>query len=291
MLYNYEIFTDSSANLPDKVIDQYNINIISLTFVIQNKEYISYVKGADNGLQKFYELLRTKESLSTSCINEEIFINSFEPVLKSGKDILYIGFSSALSGTYCSGESASVKLRKLYPKRKILCINTLGASLGEGLLVLYAARQRQEGKSIEELYAWQENNRLKMCHIFTVDDLFYLFRGGRVKKSNYLIGNLINLKPILHMDDFGRLIPIGKVIGRKKSLITLAEITFQNIVEPENQTLCITHGDCIEDVNFLISKIESKLKVKEWIVNYVDPVIGAHSGPGTISIFFLGSKR
>lgn len=287
----YEIFTDSSANLTNELIDKYDINIISLIFISQNKEYISYVKNADNDLKKFYDMLRNKEELSTSCANTNTFIEAFEPVLKQGKDLIYIGFSSALSGTYCAGEQAAESLKKLYPKRKILYLNTLGASLGEGLLVLYAARMREAGKTLDEVYSWLEENRLKVCHYFTVDDLFFLFRGGRVKKSNYLIANIISLKPIMHMDDFGRLIPLNKVIGRRKSISCLADMVINNIVEPEKQTVCISHGDCINDVNVLIERINSAITVKEWIINYVDPVVGAHSGPGTIAIFFLGEKR
>jgi len=287
----FELFTDSSANLTNEVINKYNINIVSLIFICKDKEYISYTKNGENDLKQFYTMLKNKESLTTSCANEDSFINAFEPVLKEGKDILYIGFSSALSGTYHAGEQAIETLKAKYPNRKILCSNTLGASLGEGLLVLYAARMREEDKSIEEVFAWQEENRLKLCHYFTVDDLYYLFRGGRVKASNYLIANIINIKPIMHMDDYGRLIAIGKVIGRRKSLNTLADMVIKNIIEPEKQTVCISHGDCIEDAEFLKEKISKQIQVKEWITHYVDPVVGAHSGPGTIAIFFIGTHR
>lgn len=211
--------------------------------------------------------------------------------MQEGLDILYIGFSSALSATYISGEKAAAALRKKYPERKIITVNTLGASLGEGLLVLYAARMKEAGASMKEVQNWLEQNRLKLCHYFTVDDLFFLFRGGRVKKTSYLIANLVNIKPIMHMDDYGRLIPIGKVMGRKKSLNTIAEMVIRDIVDPEDQTICVSHGDCIEDVEYLKEKIEEKIKVKEWVINYVDPVVGAHSGPGTVAIFFLGNHR
>lgn len=288
---SFKIFTDSSANLTDELIKQYDIGIASLVFYSGDKEYISYEEGVETNLQQFYHMLRKKEVLTTSCVNEETFINVFEPTLQADCDILYIGFSSALSATYISGEKAANALRKKYPKRKIITVNTLGGSLGEGLLVLYAARLKEEGKSITEVQKWLEQNRLKLCHYFTLDDLFYLFRGGRVKKTNYLLANIINIKPIMHMDDYGRLIPIGKVMGRKKSLNTLAEMVIKDIVEPENQTICISHGDCIEDVNYLKEKIEASIKVKDWVINYIDPVVGAHSGPGTVAIFFLGNHR
>lgn len=288
---NFEIFTDSSANLTDELIDKHNINVVSLVFIVNGKEYISYTKGGDNNLQKFYTMLRQKSTLSTSCVNEQTFYDTFEDTLKKGKDILYIGFSSALSGTYNSAHNALENLKLKYPKQKIMDIDTLGASLGQGLLVLYAAIYRSNGQSIEQVHKWLEDNKLKLCHYFTVDDLFFLFRGGRVKSSSYLVANLINIKPIMHMDDFGRLVATGKVIGRTKSLNTIANMVVRDIINPENQILCITHGDCIDDVEYLKKRILDKIKVKEIIINYVDPVVGAHSGPGTIAIFFLGSKR
>lgn len=287
----YRIVTDSSANLTDELIDKYDIGIASLVFYSGNKEFTSYVKGVKTDLKQFYDMLRKKGALTTSCVNEATFIEVFEPTLQEGLDILYIGFSSALSATYISGEKAAAALRKKYPERKIITVNTLGASLGEGLLVLYAARMKEAGASMKEVQNWLEQNRLKLCHYFTVDDLFFLFRGGRVKKTSYLIANLVNIKPIMHMDDYGRLIPIGKVMGRKKSLNTIAEMVIRDIVDPEDQTICVSHGDCIEDVENLKEKIEEKIKVKEWVINYVDPVVGAHSGPGTVAIFFLGNHR
>lgn len=287
----YRIVTDSSANLTDELIDKYDIGIASLVFYSGNKEFTSYVKGVKTDLKQVYDMLRKKDALTTSCVNEATFIEVFEPTLQEGLDILYIGFSSALSATYISGEKAAAALRKKYPERKIITVNTLGASLGEGLLVLYAARMKEAGASMKEVQNWLEQNRLKLCHYFTVDDLFFLFRGGRVKKTSYLIANLVNIKPIMHMDDYGRLIPIGKVMGRKKSLNTIAEMVIRDIVDPEDQTICVSHGDCIEDVEYLKEKIEEKIKVKEWVINYVDPVVGAHSGPGTVAIFFLGNHR
>ncbi|MEG2456704.1 MAG: DegV family protein, partial [Clostridia bacterium] len=242
-------------------------------------------------LQKFYTLLRQKEELTTSCVNAETFYNVFKPVLEAGKDILYIGFSSALSGTYAAAKAAILDLQPLFPERKILHVDTLGASLGEGLLVLHSAWLREQGKSVTEVYEWLENNKLHLCHFFTVDDLYYLFKGGRVQKSSYYIANLVNIKPVMHMDNEGRLVPVNKVIGRKKSLSWLAEQVAENIIKPEEQTICISHGDCIEDVNYLIERLNEKIKVKDIIINYVDPVVGAHCGPGTVAIFCLGKQR
>lgn len=288
---NFDLFTDSSANLTNELFDKYDIKVVSLVFVVNGKQYISYEKDGENDLQKFYDMLRQKDDLTTSCVNEETFVEAFSKSLDEGKDILYVGFSSALSGTYAAAASAIELLKPKYPNRKMLSVDTLGASLGEGLLLLHAAEQKAAGKTIDEIYTWLEENKLHLCHFFTVDDLFFLFRGGRVQKSSYLIANLINLKPVMHMDNEGRLVPVGKVVGRKKSLIWLAEQVASTIIEPETQTICISHGDCIDDVNFLIDTLKQKIKVKDIVINYVDPVVGAHSGPGTVAIFCLGKNR
>lgn len=288
---DYQIFTDSSANLLDGIYEKYDIGVVSLVFYANGKEYVSYEKGADNDLQKFYGMLRKKETLTTSCVNEETFYEAFKPALEKGRDILYIGFSSALSGTCASAAAAIEKLKPEFPERKLLWVDTLGASLGEGLLVLNAARLKDDGKNIDEVYAWLEQNKLHLCHFFTVDDLFFLFRGGRVQKSSYLLGSLINIKPLMHMDNDGRLTAVGKIIGRKKSLNWLADQLAEKIIEPEKQTIAISHGDCIDDVNYLIARIKEKVKVADIIVNYVDPVVGTHSGPGTVALFCLGTER
>ncbi|MEG1706014.1 MAG: DegV family protein [Clostridia bacterium] len=288
---NYEIWTDSSSNLTDELIISHNINILSLVFVVGEREFISYEKGEETNLQQFYELLRKKETLTTSCVNEQTAYDNFEQTLSEGKDLLYIGFSSALSKTFSACENAINRLKVKFPERKIIAVDTLGASLGEGLLVLYASRLRESGKSIDEVAKWLEDNKLKLCHYFTVDDLFYLFRGGRVQKSSYLIASILQIKPIMHMNDQGQLVAIGRVPGRKKSINTLAKLVANNIVNPKEQTICITHGDCIDDVNLLVTKLKELITVKEYIINYVDPVVGAHSGPGTIAIFFLADSR
>ena len=287
----YEIFTDSSANLTNELIDKYKVSVISLVFVSEGKEYVSYSKKEAVDLQPFYAMLRAKQTVTTSALNQNTAVAAFEPSLKEGKDIIYIGFSSALSATYISAEAALEELKKKYPERKIYASNSLAASLGQGLLVLYAAKMREQGKTIDEVFKWQEENKLKLCHYFTVDDLYYLFRGGRVKASKYLLANIINLKPIMHMDDFGRLIPLQKVIGRKKSISVLAEKVIENIVDADGQTIAISHGDCLDDALLLKQKILSSISVKDVIIHYVDPVIGVHSGPGTLAVFFLGDKR
>lgn len=290
---SFRIVTDSSANLTDELIAKYDIKVVPLVYFVGDNEYLSYIKGRNNSdnLSNFYAMLRKKEKVSTSCINEGTFIENMEEELKQGHDVLYIGFSSALSLTYQSGEKAANTLKEKYPDRTILAVDTLGASLGQGLLVTLTADLKESGASINECYEYVLNNRLHLCHWFTVDDLFFLFRGGRVKSTQYIAGSLLNIKPVMHMDNEGRLIPVSKVIGRKKALNELANKLVTTILPEGKKRVYISHGDCIDDVNYLKSKILEQVQIDEFIEYYVDPVVGAHSGPGTVALFFLGTQR
>ncbi|QCT72451.1 DegV family protein [Eubacterium maltosivorans] len=288
---SFEIVTDSSCNLPEDIIDRYGLHILSLRFLVEGKEYYSYTKGEITDLAQFYTMMRNKEEITTSQISSDICTRLFESLLQDGKDVLYIGFSSALSGTYQVGYLALEELKKKYPERKIYAVDTLGASLGEGLLVYHAANLREDGKSIEEVNDWLLENRLHLCHWFTVDDLFFLQRGGRVSGTVAIFGTLLNVKPVMHMDNEGRLIFVTKVRGRKRSLDALVERLDQTAINPSEQSIFITHGDCLEDAQYVAKKIEEKYHPKEIVINWVDPVIGAHSGPGTVALFFLGTER
>ena len=236
-------------------------------------------------------MMRNKEEITTSQISSDTCTKLFESLLQDGKDVLYIGFSSALSGTYQVGYLALEELKKKYPERKIFAVDTLGASLGEGLLVYHAANLREAGESIEAVNGWLLENRLHLCHWFTVDDLFFLQRGGRVSGTVAIFGTLLNVKPVMHMDNEGRLIFVTKVRGRKRSLDALVERLDQTAINPSEQSIFITHGDCLEDAQYVAKKIEEKYHPKEIVINWVDPVIGAHSGPGTVALFFLGTER
>lgn len=288
---SFEIVTDSSCNLPEDIIDRYGLHILSLRFLVGGKEYYSYTRGEITDLAQFYTMMRNKEEITTSQISSDICTRLFESLLQDGKDVLYIGFSSALSGTYQVGYLALEELKKKYPERKIYAVDTLGASLGEGLLVYHAANLREYGKSIEEVNDWLLENRLHLCHWFTVDDLFFLQRGGRVSGTVAIFGTLLNVKPVMHMDNEGRLIFVTKVRGRKRSLDALVERLDQTAINPSEQSIFITHGDCLEDAQYVAKKIEEKYHPKEIVINWVDPVIGAHSGPGTVALFFLGTER
>lgn len=288
---SFEIVTDSSCNLPEELIDRYRLHILSLMFRVNGKEYYSYEKGKVTDLKQFYTMMRNKEEITTSLIDINTCQPVFEGLLKEGKDILYIGFSSALSGTYQVGAMVLDDLKTTYPERKIYAIDTLGASLGEGLLVYHAAELRRAEKDIEEVYAWLLENRLHLCHWFTVDDLFFLKRGGRVSASAAVLGTILGVKPVMHMDNEGRLILMEKVRGRKNSLDALVDHMQQTAVNPEEQMVFITHGDCIEDAKYVENQVRQRMHVKDVLINYVDPVIGAHSGPGTVALFFVGTHR
>ncbi len=214
---NYEIVTDSSANLTEELIEEYGIHIISLFFILDGKEYSSYIKGEKTDISQFYHMMRDGKVMTTSTINMSACEEVFESILSKGKDVLYLGFSSALSGTYNTASITAKKLKEKYPDRKIYSIDTLSASMGEGLLVYHAAKKREEGKSIDDVKDWVLQNRLNLCHWFTVDDLFFLKRGGRISATTAIVGTALSIKPILHVDDEGKLVPVGKVRGIKSS--------------------------------------------------------------------------
>lgn len=289
---NYEFFTDTCANLTDDIIERYNIHILPFSFIIDGgAPEKSYYKGEKSDLQKYYKMLRDGKRITTSCVNEDEFVKAFEPVLQQGKDVLFLGFSSALSASHSQAIAAQATLAKKYPQRKIVVIDSLSASLGEGLLAYHVVQRIESGMTLDEITKWIYDNIQHMIHLFTVDNLVYLLRGGRINKASCIIGNLVQLKPIMYVDALGRLVPYGKVIGRKKSLISLADKMADTIINPSEQTIFISHGDCIDDVNFFIDKLAERITVKNIVINYVDPVVGAHCGPGTFAVFYLGIAR
>lgn len=288
---SYKIYTDSTANLPNELIEKYNLEVISLNYFYEDTEYTSYEKGKDSDFKPFYNELREKKKFTTSCINEETFTQIFEEELKQGNDLIYIGFTSGLSVTYNCVRMAVKELSEKYPKRKIFAVDSLCASMGLGLLVVEACKRKENGATIEELVAYLEENKQKVAQIFTVEDLFYLYRGGRLSATSYHIANVLHIKPTLRVDEEGKLTAYGKVMGRKKSLNALVSKLCETIVNPEEQEIFIGHGDCIEDVETVKQMISQKIKVKGFVVNYIDAVIGAHAGPGTLAIFYLANDR
>lgn len=288
---SFEIITDSSANLSRSMIQDLGVRVMSLSLFFGEEEQKSFQEDTDFDYKAFYDRLRNKEHAKTSLINVERFTEQYETYLKEGKDILNIVMSSGISGTFQSAKIAADTLREQYPERQIIVIDSLSASVGQGLLVYYAAKMRDEGKSIEETADWIYKNRLNMVHQFTVDDLFFLKRGGRLSGGVAIIGTILQIKPVLHVDNEGHLIAQEKVNGRKKSINRMVEIFKENAIDPENQVVAICHGDCSQDAEYLEKKVREAVNVKDVIVNPLDPVLGAHAGPGTVALFYLGKQR
>lgn len=288
---SYKIFTDASCNLSVDMLNELGVVYRSLTMVVDGQEINNYLTDEKFSFKGFYDRLRNKEHIKTSLLNVEEFTEVFEEILSGGDDILALLISSAISGTYQAAKIAADDLREKYPERKIIVIDSLAASIGHGLLVYYAAKMQQEGKTIDETADFIYKNRLKLVHKFTVDDLFFLKRGGRLSGGVAMIGTILQIKPVLHVDDEGRLVSQAKVNGRKKSINALYESFKENVVDPENQVLAICHGDCLEDAEYLANKIRKEYNVKDIIINYCDPVIAAHAGPGVLALFYLGNVR
>ena len=289
---SFAIVTDSSCNLPNEIIDKYDLHIVSLVFMVEGKPYQSYVKGEENDLKRFYTMMRNKNQITTSCANEAACTAVIEPLLKSGQDVLFIGFSSALSGTYQEGAKACEKLRKAYPDRKIIAVDSLCASLGEGLLVTYACQWREKGFDIDATAEWLEDNKLKLCHWFTVDDLMHLHRGGRVSKASAIFGSLLGIKPVLHVDDEGHLILMSKSRGRQGAMEALAAKMKETVNDDvSDQMILISHGDCLEDAEKLKAIVQQVTGARHFMLHTIGTVIGSHSGPGTLALFFLGKHR
>ncbi len=291
---DFEIVTDSCCNLLEDMIDDFGIHVLPLTFMVDGEDevYQSYLKGERTDLKQFYTMMREGKVFKTSLPNLAESEALFRELLGSGRDVLYIAFSSGLSGTYQALSLMAAQLQEEFPERRIHVVDSLAASGGQGLLVWYAVQHARAGESIDQVRDWLEENKLHLAHWFTVDDLMFLFRGGRVSKTAAWAGTLLNIKPVLHVDDEGHLIPMEKVRGRKKSLNALIDHMEKSANKPiSDQMVFITHGDCIEDAEYVAAKIKERFGVKEVVINYVDPVIGAHSGPGTMALFFLADKR
>ncbi|MDD7403188.1 MAG: DegV family protein [Butyribacter sp.] len=293
MQKDYVIVTDSTANLPEEMIEKYGVEVLSLNYYVDGKEYKGYEKGKKMDLSAFYDMMREKKEITTSLVNLQEAEELFERLLSAGNNIFYIGFSSGLSGTYQALEMVLDEMREKYPEQAIYSVDSLAAALGEGLLVYHALQNREKGMSLEENVQWVTDNRLHLCHWFSVDDLFFLKRGGRISSTTAIVGTALNIKPVLHVDDEGHLIAVSNVRGRKKALDALVKHMEETISQDKDQPVYISHGDCLEDAEYLVDRINKKLSIdKENImVGILDPVIGSHSGPGTIAVFFLGTER
>lgn len=284
------IFTDSCCDLPLEFIRENNIELISLR-VKYGSEDLPDDLGQSIKYKDFYNKIKNGVTATTSQANAFYFEEEFRKQVKLDKAIIYIGFSSALSGCINSARIAKEIIEEEIPQAEITIIDSKSASLGLGLLVYMAVEMLKEGKTKEDIVKWIEDNKLKVNHWFTVDDLNHLKRGGRISSTVAIVGTMLNIKPVMHVDKEGKLIPVTKVKGRKKSIKDLFERLKENIINPEEQTIFISHGDCLEEAEILRDLILSQYKVKDCIINYIGPVIGSHSGPGTIALFFIGNSR
>lgn len=284
----YKIFTDVTCDLPDDVIKELDISLLYLSYEVDGVEYL----GDGLSPKEFYAKMRSGSSTKTAQVTPDAAEKVFEEAVSEGYDILHIAFSSGLSGSYNSARIAAQNVMEKHPDARVEVVDSLCASLGEGLLVYKAAMKKKEGFSLDELKKWVEGNRLHLVHMFTVGDLKYLYRGGRVTKTAAIAGTILGIKPVLHVDNDGRLIPLAKVKGRKTSLNALVDaMAEKNIQNYDNKTIAICHGDCIEDAEYVASLVKEKYGYENCIIGYTGMVIGSHSGPGTLALFFMGDKR
>ncbi len=289
----YIIVTDSSADLSAGMVEQLELSVLPLAFVLKGKTYRDWPDRREMPIQEIYTALREGEMVTTAAVNVAEYQTFLEPILAAGTDVLVLAFSSGLSTTCNSAFIAAQELREKYPERKLFVVDTLCASLGQGLLVWHAARMRQAGKRIEEVRDWCEANKLRLCHWFTVDDLHFLKRGGRVSAATAVVGTMLQIKPVLHVDNEGHLINMAKARGRKAALKALVDHMEATAMDPAGQTVFISHGDCLEDAQFVAQEVSKRfgIPLERIVLNEIGPVIGAHAGPGTVALFFLGKER
>ena len=286
----YWIVTDSAIDMPRQWIDQQeNFRVLDLSYLMDDVSYTS--DGTDESIKAIYDAMRSGKMLKTSQVTPEMWENCFRELLQAGHDVLTIAFSSGLSGTCSAAFTAADEVRADYPDRKLVVIDSLQASAGEGLMVHYALENRKNGMSIEENAAWVQQNVQNFLAWFTVNDLMHLHRGGRVSAASAIVGSLVHIKPIMHVDAEGKLAVYEKAAGRKRSIRILAEKIAADIVAPEKQIIHISHGDCLEEAQMLANLIREALPVIDVRISYVGSVIGAHTGPGVIAIFCMGDTR
>ena len=287
---DYLITTDNMADLPREYMEEHGIPTMSLTYLMDGVSYT-----AENSLspEEFYKKMRGGCMPTTSQINPEEAGEKFREFIKKNRNIIHIAFSSGLSGTYNSARIAAEELKEEFPDCRITVIDSLAASMGQGLLVHKALELQAQGMKYDELVQWLEEHKKNVCHIFTVDDLFHLYRGGRVSKTAAVLGTMINLKPVLHVDNEGHLIPLSKVRGRKKSLNALVDCMEKQMGSwrDKNDIVFLSHGDCYEDALYVAEQVKKRFGIKEFLISSVGPTIGSHSGPGTMALFFMGEER
>ena len=285
---DYIITVNSTVDTGKEWLEERNVPVIPLKYTIDGQEYTDMYGLSD---KEFFQKLREGKMSVTSQINPEEAKEMLEPYVKEGKDVLHLAFSSALSGTCNSMKIAAEELQEEYPEAKVIVVDTLCACMGEAILLYYALKQKEAGKTIEEVAQWAEENKLHVCHNVTVDDLFHLHRGGRVSKTAAVLGTMVKVKPIIHMDDNGALQVIGKERGRKKSLHKIVDMAVERSKGWDNEIIMITHGDCLEDAEYVAKLVREKMGVENVFIHNIGTVIGSHTGPGVVATFCMGNKR
>ncbi len=285
---DYIITVNSTVDTGKEWLKERNVPVIPLKYTIDGQEYTDMYGLSD---KEFFQKLREGKMSVTSQINPEEAKEMLEQYVKEGKDVLHLAFSSALSGTCNSMKIAAEELQEEYPEAKVIVVDTLCACMGEAMLLYYALKQKEAGKTIEEVAQWVEENKLHVCHNVTVDDLFHLHRGGRVSKTAAVLGTMVKVKPIIHMDDNGALKVIGKERGRKKSLHKIVDMAVERSEGWDNEIIMITHGDCLEDAEYVAKLVREKMGVENVFIHNIGTVIGSHTGPGVVATFCMGNKR
>ena len=288
---DFVIMTDSCCDMTAQMAEELELTVVPLSLLMGENTYCNYLDGREIGFHEFYERVRGGATATTSAANVGQFQEAMRPILAAGKDILCLNFSSALSTTYQSAVIAAEELRGEFPEAKIHVVDTLAASLGQGMYVYLCAQQKRAGKTVDEVRDYAEEIKQKICHWFTVDDLNHLKRGGRISAATALFGTMLTIKPVLHVDSEGRLVSVSKSRGRKASLLALVDQMEKTAVDPKNQTVFISHGDCEADAQFVADEIRKRFGTEHIEINYVGPVIGNHAGPGVVALFFLGTER
>ena len=286
----YTIVTDSSCDLPAPLLEKMGIRVVPLAVNLHGKTYFNYPDGRAIGFEEYYAQLRSGKQATTSAVNMSMFRTVMEAELIAGHDVLYLGFSSGLSGTFNAGAMAARELQEEYPEFELIAVDTLCACMGQGLLVYLAALEKAGGKSMHEVRDFVEAQKLHICHWYTVDDLQHLKRGGRIGGTTARLGTMLNIKPVMNMDNEGKLAAVSKARGRAAALRALVDKMGEQAIEPEKQTVFIAHADCYDDAHKVAEMIHERFGSKS-LINYIGPVIGAHAGPGTVALFFVGKER
>jgi DegV family protein with EDD domain len=288
---DYVIITDSTIDLPPQLAEEMELIVLPLGFVVGEDSYRNFLDERELPIKTFYQRLAAGEHVSTSQISTNEYLAAFRAILDQGKDLIYLSLSSGLSATFEGSLFARDQLRAEYPDAKIICVDSLSASAGQGMVAYLAAQQKKAGLDIDELHEWLESNKLRVCHWFTVNDLMHLYRHGRCSGAAAFAGSLLHIQPVLHVDNEGRLIPMEKVRNAKKAIEALVEKMAATVENPEEQLIIIAHGDNPEGAQYLEKLVRERWQVRDVATTYIGPVIGSHTSCGAVALLFLGKPR